>query len=218
MAVSVTNLPSNLSEDISNSSVIVGDSNSNHNKALTIIKNIELYCSLTLGPLGFILNVAAFVVFVKMKGIQKSSSLYFKCLAIADNFAILGVFSHINTNNNYTPVPDISVVHPAFCKFFAFSIISGLNASGFILACATVERFICIAFPLKVKTWNLYLVSILCVTMSVTISVSSGILQAYSMTVLELATGPSCVGVPERAHLAKNNTQSIWLATLSTPL
>ena len=195
-------------------------------QAFNTIQKIELYGCLILTPIGLIFNIAAFIVFLKMKSIQRSTNLYFKCLAIADTMCILGVFSHITTNNTSNLFPDISVMHPVSCKFFSFCMMTGLNLSGFILACVTVERFVSIVFAIRVKTWNMFLISNICIFISLLVSVSSGGLMVYCIDVLKNSvTGDiACLERPElykysavnlKYYLACNITYSIIIPIFS---
>ena len=82
------------------------------------------------------------------------------CMAIADNCALLGVLGVANyCFNEQQPIPSIQDINIVLCKTSTIVLNAGALWSGMLLASATVERYCCIAFPLKVKTWNFYKIS-----------------------------------------------------------
>ncbi len=53
--------------------------------------------------------------------------------------------------------------------------------SGLLLASATTERFLCVAFPLRVKSWNLLFVTKFLMCLYAAVSVILGSIHAYSL-------------------------------------
>ena len=102
-------------------------------------EQIQLYGIVTLLPMGIILNTLSFVVFYKIKKHKSAVGLRKMCMAIADSCALLA----------------IQDLHIVLCKTSIPLGNAGSLWSGVLLASATVERYCCIAYPLKVKTWNL---------------------------------------------------------------
>ena len=74
------------------------------------------------------------------------------CMAIADNCALLGILGV--QDNNFSkdkPLPSIQDLSIVLCKGSTIFVNAGALWSGLLLASATVERYCCIAFPLKVR-------------------------------------------------------------------
>ena len=117
---------------------------------------IRLYGNVILIPTGFMLNILSFIVFYKIKRHKSATGSHIMCMAVADNFALLGVL--LLQNNSFLEdkwLPRITDLNIVLCKSSEMIVNGGALWSGLLLASATIERFCCIAYPLKVKTWNL---------------------------------------------------------------
>ena len=117
---------------------------------------VRLYGNVILIPTGFILNILSLIIFYKIKRHKSATGSHIMCMAVADNFALLGVL--LIQNNSFLDdkwLPRIRDLNNFFCKGSLMIVNGGALWSGLLLATATIERFCCIAYPLKVKTWNL---------------------------------------------------------------
>ena len=121
---------------------------------------IRLYGSGILIPTGIILNILSFVIFYKIKKYKSATGSHIMCMAIADSFALLGILA-VESYNFKKPhrKPCIQDLNIYLCKGSTIVLNAGPLWSGLLLASATVERYCCIAFPLKVRTWNLSKIS-----------------------------------------------------------
>lgn len=83
---------------------------------------------------------------------QKSASVYFNALAVADSTAL---YYHISRHwstyfpdgSSYLDFSDI------LCKFAWVLFIFSLQGPGWLVVAVSVDRFIITAFPLKGKLW-----------------------------------------------------------------
>ena len=76
-------------------------------------------------------------------------------MAIADNCALLWITAMENYSfTEHHWIPSIQDLNLVLCKGSTVIVNAGALWSGVLLASATVERYFCIAFPLKVKSWN----------------------------------------------------------------
>ena len=82
------------------------------------------------------------------------------CMAIADNCALLGILV-VESYNFSKPQrkPCIADLNIVLCKLGTIFLNAGPLWSGILLASAIVERYCCIAFPLKIRSWNLSKIS-----------------------------------------------------------
>ena len=112
-----------------------------------------LYSNVILIPIGIILNILSFVIFYKIKTYKSATGLHLMCMAIADNFALVAIFlNDVPAYSIYSIIPDIHAIHNFFCKSVPIFLNGSVLWCGLLLASATVERFICVAFALKVKS------------------------------------------------------------------
>ena len=78
-------------------------------------------------------------------------------LAVADNIVLVpGFIGSTKTWNRLINISDLWSLNTITCSGTYISINVGFTWSGTLLASATVERFLAIAFPLKVKCCNIY--------------------------------------------------------------
>ena len=82
------------------------------------------------------------------------------CIAVADTMVILGVFVYKNvTLNRFPNILDSIHLTKMLCKIITFTRGFGLDWNSMLFASVTIERFISIAFALKIKTFNLLRIS-----------------------------------------------------------
>ena len=107
-------------------------------------------------PLGIIFNFISLVIFLRFNTYRTPTGLHLKWIAIADTIVIVGsLIFKIRESKKYIDVPEYMVTNGIFCKVNLFVLSMGISLSGMLLVSATIERFVSIAFPLKVKSWNL---------------------------------------------------------------
>ena len=122
---------------------------------IMLLERIKYYALMILVPTGLVLNTLSFVVFYKIKRHKSAVGCHIMCMAVADNCVLLGAFA-VEADILGSSLQDRSWF---LCKGSTVLVNSGCLWSGLLLASATIERFCCIAYPLKVKTWNLVTVS-----------------------------------------------------------
>ena len=82
------------------------------------------------------------------------------CIAIADICVIIAVFlRESDAYSEFSKLPDLNIFSIFFCKGNAIFLTGAILRSGLLLASAKVERFLCVAFPLKVQNWNMLKIS-----------------------------------------------------------
>ena len=116
--------------------------------------DIEMYSSLILLPIGIISNVIVFIIFMKWK--SSATTLHLRFLAVSDAitlFATIGIRSNLWANKVNMPVLHTS--HVMVCRLLVYLMLYGYFSSTLILTSLTMERFLCVAFPFKVKSWKL---------------------------------------------------------------
>ena len=141
---------------------------------------VRLYGNVILIPTGFILNVLSFIIFYKIKRHKSATGSHIMCMAVADNFALLGVLLlQKNTFFDDKWLPRIHDLSSVLCKSSEMIVNGGALWSGLLLASATIERFCCIAYPMKMKTWNLLTFSKIFNVMTFFLSFGLNILVGY---------------------------------------
>ena len=122
-----------------------------------LTEEIQLYGSLALTVIGFILNVLCVIIFCRMKSFKSPTGMHLIFIAVIDNVTLVGLFvlnkNHVSSFETF--IPNIMLVNKHFCKCLSFLGPFGLSMSSFLLASATVQRYVSIAFPLKVHAINL---------------------------------------------------------------
>ena len=121
---------------------------------------IRVFGSALLIPTGIIMNILSFIIFYKIKKYKSAPGSHIMCMAIADNCALLGILA-VESYNFKKPQrkPCIQDLNIVLCKSSTILLNAGALWSGILLASATVERYCCIAYPLKVRSWNLSKIS-----------------------------------------------------------
>ena len=178
-----------------------------------LAEQIGIYGSLTVAPFGFLLNIVSLVVFYQCKTHKTATGLYLMCIAVADNLLILGMITfrsplwkaHIN-------IPDFLNMNSVSCKGVGFLIWFAFLWSGMLLASATVERFISIAFALKVKSWNLLRISKMLILFYLVICVSLIGTWTYTLDLVQYGRFSMCIGKP--SHYALFNLLNTLIFTI----
>ncbi len=184
---------SSTSEDLSESALSL--------KVLDLLQRIEFWSLIGIIPLGIILNTTSFILFYKMKFYTKSSGFCLMCIAVADSFAILN--SYLNNINRHEKVlfPNVLILSKEVCIFNFFLLVSSYLWSAILLALATIERFLSIAFALKIKTWNMLKLSKIFSALSFVICATTGGITATNLQLIDFPNGLKC-SVPEsKMHL-----------------
>ena len=160
---------------------------------LDITLQFELYSDLILVPIGFILNIWTFWTFYKMRTYQSAPGLHLMFIAIADTVTIIGIFFfRSNTWRKYINIPYFMNTHIILCKGIPLVASLGTIWRGLLLLSATVERFISIAFALKVKSWNLLRVSKILIIVHLLISTSLSVVWVYFLELIEMYETTLC--------------------------
>ena len=124
--------------------------------ALRITEQIDLYGEFVLVPPGVVFNIISLVIFCRHSSYRSAIGLHLKCIAVADTLVITTIFVSKLRDSNLIKM-DLSL-----CTMNVFLMSVGVPWSGMLLTSATIERFVSIAFVLKVKTWNLFRISKIC--------------------------------------------------------
>ena len=151
-----------------------------------------MYGYLIVVPLGLIFNILSIKVFSKWK--QTSNTLHLICLAIADSVIILSSFS-LRTDIYWTDkvnIPSFTIQNVWVCKLSIYLLSAGFLSSGLILASATIERFLCITFPLKIKLWNLKKISKALLLVYFLLALGLSVYLIFVMEVIEFPDKKRC--------------------------
>ena len=151
-----------------------------------IAARVAMYISFVIMPGGFLLNSVCLVIFVKSRIAKSATGIHLAFIAVADNVILVSLFLY-NTKywSEYTNIPNLRNYGFILCTGPHFAAAVGLLWTGILLASATIERFASVAFPLKVKMWNLYKKSTI---MMVVYFVSACILTGYELLCYTMKT------------------------------
>ena len=117
---------------------------------------VELYCFLVIIPLGIFLNFLCFITFLKSKMYKTATGIHMTYLAIADNVVLISMLLADSGGTQRLFLPDMYNHGFINCEGTFFTVMAGFLWSGILLTSATFERFLSVAYPLKIKLWNLY--------------------------------------------------------------
>ena len=190
-----------------------------NNRYVIASEQIRVYGSIILIPTGIILNILSFIIFYKIKKYKSAPGSHIMCMAIADNCALLGIAAveHFNFNGHQT-IPSIEDINLVLCKGSTVLLNAGPLWSGVLLASATVERYCCIAYPLKIKTWNFNKISKILNIMYFFVSFALNIPVGYDLHFETLYNETYCIfplgGITEIADLVVNGVLSHVRVTL----
>ena len=168
------------------------------NHYVDVAFQVGLYSNVILIPIGIILNILSFIIFYKIKTYKSATGLHLMCMAIADNFALIGIFLFdVPAYSIYSFIPDIHALHIFFCKSIPIFGNGAVLWCGLLLASATVERFICVAFALKVKSWNLLKLSKLLLTAYYLLSFCLNIPLYLDHQIVNMNNVKTCIVIPD---------------------
>ena len=154
---------------------------------LDITQQFELYSDLILVPIGIVPNVWSFWTLYKMRTYQSAAGLHLMLIAIADTVTIIGLFfNRSHSFRKYIKIPYFMNMHIILCKGIPLIASLGTIWSGLLLLSATIERFISIAFALKVKSWNLLRISKILIVVHLAISLALSVAWVYYLQFIEM--------------------------------
>ena len=149
-----------------------------------------MYSNIAILPIGFLLNLLCIITFIKSKTYKSPTGLHLVFIAVADNVILLSMFlGRSETWYKYINIPDMYNKKGVFnCQESDYIVVAGFLWSGLLLASATIERFLSVAFPLKVQQWNMYAKTK--VLMGAYVLVAFG-LSSYALLCVELKPATS---------------------------
>ena len=143
--------------DTHEAETVIGSRDNRLASAFNIIALVEMYGDFVIIPVGIFVNVLSVMVFVKSKIAWTPVGLHLMYLAIADSLVLVsGFVAGSRSWNELINMPDLWSANTFTCVGTYYSVNVGFTWSGVLLASSTIERFLSIAFPLQVKSWNLY--------------------------------------------------------------
>ena len=161
---------------------------------------VTMYFNMVGIPVGLIFNLLCIAVFMKSKLARTSIALEMIVLSVADNIKMISYFIFNSVQwSNFIDIPDLSAINHVTCAgLFYFGLVGSLLYS-WTLSMATIERFCCINFPLKVKTWNLYKKSQVLLPVLVFISLGLPMYHfwCYNLLVINDEGGKMCLTSPK---------------------
>ena len=121
-----------------------------------LVRNVRFYALGVIIPCGLVANCLAIGVFVTSRLFRTVPGLYFTCLALADNLTLIGeLLLWLNTRTGDGPkLLSFMNTHDYLCKAIYVIRYSGRAWSSWITVSITIERFLCVTFPLKAHRWS----------------------------------------------------------------
>ena len=175
---------------------------------LRISEQIELYGTLVITPIGIVLNTICLGIFYLCKTHKTATGLHLMCISVADNFVSLGlIVDDAYYFADYLHFFDFLKPNVISCKAAMFFTPFGVLLSSLLVASATVERFISVAFALKVKTWNLVLASKIMLMLYFAGTLLFSVLLGYHRQVEVINYVPTCT-----FKVAYNNALDVFFA------
>ena len=118
---------------------------------------VSMYFNMISVLVGLVLNILCIVVFIKSKIARTSTAVEIIFLALADNINLITFFVVSSSIwSQFSDMPNLTTIKRVMCAGpFYFGLV-GLLLYGMTMSVATIERFCCVTFPLKVKAWNLF--------------------------------------------------------------
>ena len=170
---------------------------------LYTLRDIEMYGSLILLPIGIISNVLAFIIFMKWK--PSATTLHLRFLAVSD---AVTVFSTIFVRSNMWAanlnIPVFLTTHVMVCRLLVYLTGVGYFSSSLILTSITIERFLCVAFPLRVKSWKLEKLSKILLTIYTFVSLAAMSFHFFAHEIYKLPGNfKLCLISQEKTFFAK---------------
>ncbi len=146
--------------------------------AAELTEKIQTFGSLLVIPIGLILNSVCSLLFHKLRMHRTATGLHLTAISLSDNLTLFS-FAAYNINLQAAGLISNMDVSNYLCKI-SFSLVKfSVGISNFLLASATCERYISIAFPLKVKSWNLLYVTKVLIGLYFAVSLPLGGLWVY---------------------------------------
>ena len=169
-----------------------------------LLQDITMYGILISVLLGFVLNTLSLIVLITSKNFSSSIGTHLKSLAVADNIQIIAIlFRSVDGNwEKKLHFPVFYTLNDAFCMLISYLLSVGRISTGVILASATVERFLAVAFPLKFKSWNLNLLSKIVIGIYFLIAFGISIIPLIAR---EIAPNGRCVVKEKYDNLVQTN-------------
>ncbi len=165
-------------------------------KLLNVANNVRVYISMFLLPIGIIMNLLSVVTFVKIRIWKTSTGLHLVCLALSECLLLVGYTVSL-------PWPHrIKTFHDSFCIIRNFTISSQQTWNGLLMVSMTIERYISVAFPLNVKSWNLKRISKVSITFLGVCSLTLGALSGARRSVNSSAVPNKCKDNPNLVELS----------------
>ena len=118
---------------------------------------VVMYFNMISVLVGLVLNILCIVVFIKSKIARTSTAVEIIFLALAENINLI-TFVVVSSPvwSQLSDMPNLTTINRVMCAGpFYFGLVGSL-LYGMTMSVATIERFCCVTFPLKVKAWNLY--------------------------------------------------------------
>lgn len=127
------------------------------NYDVILAAKLNPYISLVLVFVGLVGNALNVVVFRKYLG-KHSPSVFIFVLAISDSVYLITVFlSRLLATLRCLHAPHTSIDfinrNNILCKLFQFLMDWSSDCSSMLILCFTIERFIAVRFPMRVKQW-----------------------------------------------------------------
>ena len=167
---------------------------------LRTTEQIELHGCLILIPIGIILNTASFAIFIITETYKTPTGLHLMCIAVADHTVL--ILSFLIRSPNWTDYIEMRVpMTTTFCKVTLFLSNFSFLWSGMLLASATVERFLSIAFTLQVKVWNLFRITKFLLIAYLIISIFLSGILAYFTIARKFEKETKCFRKPEHMDI-----------------
>ncbi len=119
--------------------------------------DVVWYCYLPIILIGFVLNTVCLVVLIRMKMSRTAVGLHLIWIAISDNLMLLAKFFR----EGYIPeffYPEMADME-FYCRYLSRMSSVAFRLCVFLITSATIERFLSLVFPLKIKTWPMLLIT-----------------------------------------------------------
>ncbi len=214
-------------EGMATNATEVENNNTVHLPEVSLERKIWFYSYLFFTPVGVVLNLTSVVVLCILKEHKRCLGLKMIFLALADSVFIGGMCLFL-INNMYSThriIPNIIGMSKTFCLLTSTLFLhTGVTCSSTFLAAITVERYLIIAFPLRVKAWNLLRFTIIFFCAVFIISFLSSIPMIFALDVVERGTIELCkLKAGARHHFinimyvqnAVNGTNTVIIATFT---
>ena len=154
----------------------------------------ELYGTVIISPMGFILNITSLIIFCQINTHRSAPGLHLIFIAIADNLSLVGIFlMESSAFDIYSGIPNIHILHIIMCRAIPVFANGAWLWCGLLLASATVERYLCVAFPLKVKTWNMLKISKVLIGVFFVISFGLNVPAMVEYSIVEINCEKTCI-------------------------